>query len=222
MKDYKIRFKRSEVQSSNKKKKGGLFMRHKKKIIGIVVLSLLAVVGYIVYPFIQNNNDDVNGMMEVKFKNLQDLTVQESNYNGEYKIEDSKKILGWKLPMTTNVIRLKYKGRIKVAYTLEKPIKNDIKKTLTFDLGKPRITDNYIVEKKVYDEETTLLNKIEADQVNREDEAIKEEGKQLAIEEGLYEKADKQMKATIMKMYEDVDYKIIIKNSEGENNNEEL
>ena len=168
----------------------------------------------------QEQEIPAKGLVKARFKNLEDLTVQEFSYRSEHKIEDAHKVFGVELPTTKNVIRFKYEGKIKVAYDFEKPKVDDAKMTIAFKLEKPRITDNYLVKKTVYDEETTLTNKIESDQINRDDEMLKKEGLGIAIDNGLYEKADKQARKLIKKNYKGLGYKVLFEEVEGGKKNE--
>ena len=207
--NYKIKF--NKDSKTDTKKKGVFKMNNKKKLKGIIIVLSVVISVALLYSAFLKEDADAHDWVTTKFKNLKHLTVLESDYNGEHKIKDSKEIFGWDLPMTQNVIRFKYKGRIKVAYELEKPDVNSIKKTITFELGKPKITDNYIFEKEVFDEETTLLNRIESDQIDRDDKILMKDGEESSIQNGLYEKAEKQAKKIIRNEFEINDYKVVFK-----------
>ena len=95
-----------------------------------------------------------------------DLSTACYEYESLRTIEDTRKVMGWEIPGTTNTVRLKYCGVVKVGYDVAQ-IKVDVNEDtqiVLVTLPDPEIKDNYVqLEGLVCSGSNNLLNPIKVE-----------------------------------------------------------
>lgn len=134
-------------------------------------------------------------------KAIEEFSTYQSEYNVKKSAEETRYFLeSIKIPLTTNKIAIDCKGIIKVGYDLNtiKISIDDEKKVIYVILPEPKINDNYIVWDSVdFNEVNNILNPIEFGQYKTLFEEIEAEGEKLAVQDGILQKAEENLKKII-------------------------
>lgn len=132
-------------------------------------------------------------------------TSQFSTYTGEYTTSKSAEYTRYMfedmaIPGTTNRIELDCRGIVKVGYQVEDiaiAVDND-RRSITISLPQPTVLDNYIIWDSVrYKEANNILNPIDFEQYQVLIGEIEADGLALVEADGIYEKAEENMKTII-------------------------
>lgn len=133
---------------------------------------------------------------------VSDLTTYTYEYINETTESSTRvfPIFGWDILGTTNSVTIEYAGIINVGYNM-KNIKYELsptEKSIYVTLPEPEVLDNYIK----FDDlsctcDNNILNPIQTDAVMEYFEVIEAEELKKAEADGIYEKADEQLKSII-------------------------
>ncbi len=139
--------------------------------------------------------------IEVQLKKIGELDV----YSGEYTVSktasNTRSFLDdIAIPGTTNTIHIECSGIVKVGYDLDdiKPeVDNDSLK-IYISLPEPEVLSNYLIWDTVQsDEKNSVLNPIDFEQYQLLIDELEEEGLAKVENEGIYEKAEENVKSII-------------------------
>lgn len=134
-----------------------------------------------------------------------------STYSGEYTVTKSADFSRYvvdkiKIPGTTNKVELECKGIVKIGYDINKiVVKVDRDESAKTDSGKiyislpePTVNDNYIIWDDIKcSENNNIFNPIDFEQYRTLISEIEKDGLEKAKSEGVFEKADENIKAII-------------------------
>lgn len=139
--------------------------------------------------------------IQATLKAIEEFSTYQSDYNVKKTAEETRYFLeNIKIPLTTNKIAIDCKGIIKVGYDLnaiEISI-DDENKVIHVKLPEPKINDNYIVWDSVdFNEVNNILNPIEFAQYKTLFEEIEAEGEKIAVQDGIFPKAEANIKKII-------------------------
>lgn len=146
--------------------------------------------------------------VEVKLQNISELTSCEGRYTVTKSAEYSRHLVDKvQIPGTTNKINLKCNGVVKIGYDMAgivvKVNENDNANTKTtgtiyISLPEPRVVDNYVIWDDVEcSENNNILNPIDFDQYDVLIGEIKDLGLKQATDDGVFEKADENIRNVI-------------------------
>lgn len=171
-------------------------MKNKIIIILIVLVSILIFAGG--KNYILNDSKTI----EIGFENIGELVTQSVYCTEVNVIEASRELWGIEIPFTQSKYIYSYDVIIKAGYDFE-DIKWSVKdNVITVTLPEVKILSNEIVDGsfKVYHEQESIFRPISLAENNKAQENLKENAKQSAIDNGLYENATENAK-TILKSF---------------------
>ena len=147
--------------------------------------------------------------VETELRDIAELMTYEYYYAGTASITDSKQFLitGWDVPFTEHEIRMTYAGTIKVGYDLNQmsiDVDND-KKIITIALGNQIIENNLPEESVETIEKNNILNLIRSDEVTNRLAEIKTEEYNSAVDQGINDLAEKNVKEIIEEKLADIE-----------------
>ena len=125
-----------------------------------------------------------------------EFATAEYSYSGQAYIEKSRKILGWKVPLTEHSICISYEGTIKFGYAVDDMEVEVNGKTITITLPQVQVLDNYIVDYKAK-EDNNMFNPISSNEIPEKLTEIKDLELEKADEKGAYKLAAKNVKLII-------------------------
>jgi len=200
------------------KRRGGFEVQEKRKgpgtaafvimlIIAVLAIAAVVYLGLDKYRSIQEARAKEEAaaqvtvvMVEHKLEEIAELSTYTYMYSGYDEIKDAAQLFGWDVPLTTHEIKITYDGIIKAGYDFSKiGIRVDDKlKQIHIALPSELVVDNIINEENVRCEsKNNVFNPINADEVTKYLSGVKEEALKKAKEEGLYEKAEENVKQVI-------------------------
>lgn len=139
--------------------------------------------------------------IKIKLAEIGQLATYYEDYQVTKEVEHTRYFIDdWKIPMTTNIIHMECDGIVKVGYDIEKivPIVDCDSQKIFIPIPEAKVLDNYIKWDNVYCEETNnILNPIDFEQYKILIEEIEDLGLIKAEEEGIYEKAEDNLKKII-------------------------
>ncbi len=172
----------------------GFCLRHafnpKKIIVGaIILLSLLTVPPIIVARSTHMDSKTT----KLTFENIGELSTQTAYVTNVQVLQNSQRLFGWEgwdIPLTYNKFIFSYDSAIKAGINFEN-IKfdlNDKDKKILVTLPEVEIFSHEIFEDslKIYDETHNIFTPISLDELGAAREHMKEEGKNTAINNGLF------------------------------------
>jgi len=125
-----------------------------------------------------------------------EFATAEYSYSGQAFIEKSRKILGWKIPLTEHSINVSYEGTIKFGYAVD-DMKIEVNgKTIVITLPQVQVLDNYIVDYKAK-EDNNMFNPISSNEIPDKLSEVKKLELEKADEKGAYKLAAKNVKLII-------------------------
>ena len=125
-----------------------------------------------------------------------EFATAEYSYSGQAYIEKSRKILGWKIPLTEHSISVSYEGTIKFGYAVDDMEVEVNGKTIIITLPQVQVLDNYIVDYKAK-EDNNMFNPISSNEIPDKLAEVKELELEKADEKGAYKLAAKNVKLII-------------------------
>jgi len=140
---------------------------------------------------------------------ISELMTYEYTYTGTASISDYREtpLFGWNIPLTGHDIKMTYAGTIKIGYEL-KDMGIDVdnnRKVIRISLGQ-QIVDHNLPEESVETiEKNNLVNPIRSDEVTNRLAEIKDQEYAAAIEKGIVEKAEENVKAVIIEKLSDIE-----------------
>ncbi|MCT4508955.1 MAG: DUF4230 domain-containing protein [Tepidibacter sp.] len=140
------------------------------------------------------NKEKDSAIIFEKISQIRELSVNKYYYTNVISFKQNKKIKDLQIPFTQKSFLIKYDGVIKTGIDL-----NDVKiienknNNIKLKIKKVQILDHKIDEKNiyVYDEKTSLFNKLEIKDVFTEISKEKEKIEQKIIKEGFLEQTNK-------------------------------
>lgn len=181
-----------------------------KTLSGITVsIGTVLVIAFFVYIFRDRIHDffippneitQVSYSIESELHDIGEFVTQECTYSGVTEGKNTRKvpILGADIPFSTNKVKVRYAGVIKAGYQVDDISITvlDHMKQIYISLPDPIIVSNEISQVG-YEEENNILNPISGNAASVMLENVKLEEQKKAIEEGLYENAEKHAKEVI-------------------------
>ncbi|MEJ8554607.1 DUF4230 domain-containing protein [Tepidibacter sp. Z1-5] len=162
-------------------------------IFGIFILFTILMSGNILKLNKEKDSTTILG----KISQIQELSVNKYYYTNIVSFKQNKKIKDLEIPFTQKSFLIKYDGIIKTGIDLNnvKIIENK-NNNIKLKIKKAQILDHTIDEKNiyVYDEKTSLFNKLQIKDVFTEISKEKHKAEQKMIKEGFLEKSNKNTK----------------------------
>lgn len=183
---------------------------NKNKIL--LILTAIVILAIVIdTSFVKHNEKNSTFIIE-KVSKICELSTTTYRYSNIISFKENKKFQDIKIPFTQKSFLIKYEGIIKAGIDIKKIkiIKNN-KQSIRIRLNKSKITQHFIDEKKiyVYDEKTSLFNKLMIKDVLNEISNEKEQVEKNLIEEGFLEEANKNAKIFLESFLKDLGYKNI-------------
>lgn len=183
---------------------------NKNKIL--LILTAIVILAIVIdTSFVKHNEKNSTFIIE-KVSKICELSTTTYRYSNIISFKENKKFQDIKIPFTQKSFLIKYEGMIKAGIDIKKIkiIKNN-KQSISIRLNKSKITQHFIDEKKiyVYDEKTSLFNKLMIKDVLNEISNEKEQVEKNLIEEGFLEEANKNAKIFLESFLKDLGYKNI-------------
>ena len=206
-----------ERKNKNKSEQSKLkwFFKHWKfsliAILMVVFFSVLATVG--VYRYIDSQSATIG------LKDIGELSTQSAIVREVVDINESRKVLGVKVPMTNTRQLFSYEVEIKAGYDFRniEINRNNVSKKIIIKLPKPKITSREILEKteKVYYDKQSIFTPLK----RQEDKKIREKmintaektAKKSKLFENAEENAQKLIREFLSKDKANKDYEIVFK-----------
>lgn len=160
-----------------------------------------------------------NDTLVTEMDAISELMTYSQTYHGQCTILDSRQIPYTDIDIwgTEHRIDIMYSGTIKVGYDLQDLdlVVNNQKKEIYITLPKDPIVDNNLPQESVSCvQDNNIFNTIRADEVTVRLAEVKEEQMQNAINNGIYEMAEENMKKVIVDTMARLhsDYKVVFVN----------
>lgn len=186
----------------------------KKLFLGIVVVALMAGVffGTKMYyaPDTKSVTKSGDGIVSEEkehsakiisdgFKNMGELATQEYYFTQVEQFSDKKKLKGISIPFTSSSYTISYDGTIKAGIDFAAIEVEEEGDKIIVTIPKAKILSTELDDNsfKVYDEKSSVFNKIEVSDVNDSIANLKENATKKADEKGLLEKADNNARILI-------------------------
>jgi hypothetical protein len=177
------------------KGEGNLIDKNDKNKILMILFTI-----FILFTILMNKNilklnkEKDSAIIFEKISQIRELSVNKYYYTNVISFKQNKKIKDLQIPFTQKSFLIKYDGVIKTGIDL-----NDVKiienknNNIKLKIKKVQILDHKIDEKNiyVYDEKTSLFNKLEIKDVFTEISKEKEKIEQKIIKEGFLEQTNK-------------------------------
>ena len=186
----------------------------KKVFLGIVMVALMAAVFFGTKMYYAPDMETVTKsggeiVSEEKvhsakiisdgFKNMGELATQEYYFTQVEQFSDKKKLKGISIPFTSSSYTISYDGTIKAGIDFAAIEVEEDGDKIIITIPKAKILSTELDQSsfKVYDEKSSVFNKIEVSEVNDSIANLKENASQKADEKGLLEKADANARTLI-------------------------
>lgn len=172
------------------------FLQTNKKIFTIIGSIIIAAVFLWIGLKIGNTGPTTDGQTtKLRFENIGELATQ-SAYTTEVEVtDDDKKIFGISVPFTEAKQIYSYNVNVKAGYDFTKITYdvNDEKKEITITLPEVQTLSTELDTNsfKIYHEQTSAFTHIDLETQNKAISQMCERAEQSAIENGLYENAQK-------------------------------
>jgi len=172
----------------------------------------------------QGLNLSLPGENEIREVTIEDVKVkleqigELSTYQGSYKISYGKKetrelLEKFKIPGTTNNITMECSGVVKIGYNLDdiKVELGEADKNIYISIPEAKLNDNYVIWDTVnVSEKNNILNPINFSQYQELIAEIEQKGLDEAVNDGIYTKAEDNLKLLIQNFLGDFDgYEIV-------------
>ncbi len=138
--------------------------------------------------------------IEEKLELISELATSSFEYTNQKTISNTRQLLGFDIPGTTNTVELIYSGIIKVGYDVSQiACKADEEKLqLVFTLPEAQVLDNYIIlDTMQCNDRNNIFNPIGSDKIAQYFADIQAEELEAAEARGIYEDAEEQLKSII-------------------------
>lgn len=138
--------------------------------------------------------------IEEKLELISELATSSFEYTNQKTISNTRQLLGFDIPGTTNVVELIYSGVIKVGYDVSeiKCVANEETLQLIFTLPEAQVLDNYIIlDTMQCNDKNNIFNPIGSDKIAQYFADIQAEELKAAEARGIYEDAEEQLKSII-------------------------
>lgn len=138
--------------------------------------------------------------IEERLDAIGELSTYSFEYTNEKRIRDTREIFGTPIPGTTKEIDIIYSGVIKVGYEISEiycEVDNSNNK-IYISIPEIKVLDNYIkLDDLQCKERNNILNPIGTNEITMYFQEIKAEELLIAEGQGIYEKAERQLKTII-------------------------
>lgn len=141
-----------------------------------------------------------NVHIEEKLSQISELATMSFEYTNQKRINNTREVFGVEIFGTTNTLDIIYSGVIKVGYDIQKvAYEVDVERKIIFlTLPDAEVLDNYIILDNLQCvEKNNIFNPIGTEDVTRYFAEIQEEELAIAIGNGIFTKAENQMKSII-------------------------
>ena len=153
--------------------------------------------------------------IEEKLDLISELVTSSFEYTNQKTISNTRQLLGFDIPGTTNTVELIYSGIIKVGYDVsEIECRADEENLqLIFTLPEAQVLDNYIIlDTMQCNDRNNLFNPIGSDKIAQYFAEIQAEELKAAEARGIYDEAEKQLKSIITNYFAVFsDYEVVFK-----------
>lgn len=140
-------------------------IKHKNKLIFLIVLLSLAVSTTLIYSIINNVSNDkliTSTVISERLSKISELSTVKYNYSNVLALKDSKKFKDFSIPFTEKSFLVKYSGYIKAGVDFKDLGIIINKEKVTVTLKKAKVFDHVINNEDlfVYDEKSSVFNKL--------------------------------------------------------------
>lgn len=171
-------------------------IKHKSKTIFFIILLTLTI-SIIMISYIVNsigNEEVVNStIIAERLSKISELSTMKYNYSNIIALKDSKKFKDFPIPFTEKSFLIKYSGYINAGVELDNLIVAVNGKGVTITLKKSKILNHAINNRDllVYDEKSSLFNKLSMQDVINEINNEKRKIETNLLKSGFLDKANK-------------------------------
>ena len=138
--------------------------------------------------------------IEEKLDLISELATSSFEYTNQKTISNTRQLLGFDIPGTTNSVELIYSGIIKVGYDVSEIecLADEEDLQLIFTLPEARVLDNYIIlDTMQCNDRNNIFNPIGSDKIAQYFADIQAEELKAAEARGIYDEAEEQLKSII-------------------------
>lgn len=162
------------------------------------VLLLAIIIG------ISSSSYSSSRMVQFGLRDVGELTTQAGYFTNVQVIKDSKDLYGWTIPLTTSKYIFSYDGTVKAGIDFEQinVSTNEITKTITINMPEAEIFALEIKPEsmKIYDESQSIFTPLNLTDINQSLNALQEEVRLQALNNGILESASDNAKMLIQEM----------------------
>lgn len=153
--------------------------------------------------------------VEVALAQAADLTTYTGTYTVEVTTENAKRLLGLKVPFSTNAISLTCDGVVKVGFDIREvqvAVDNDAR-VIYLDLPETRVLDNYVIwDSVVCAEHHAFFNRIEFDQYQTLISEVEQLGLDQVKAAGIFRDAQASARSTLQGFLSGfADYQVVVR-----------
>ncbi|SHH53541.1 DUF4230 domain-containing protein [Tepidibacter thalassicus] len=185
---------------------------NKNKILTILFLVVVSFLILINFNDVFYNKQENSTVILEKISKMKELTTTKYYYSNIISFKEDKKIQNIKIPFTQKSFLIKYEGVVKAGIDInDVEILENKEKKIRIKLNNSKILEHNINEKNiyVYDEKTSLFNKLSMKDVFNEITKEKKNIEKKLVEDGFLEEADKNTKLLLESILRDLGYEKI-------------
>ena len=153
--------------------------------------------------------------IEEKLDLISELATSSFEYTNQKTISNTRQLLGFDIPGTTNSVELIYSGIIKVGYDVSEIecVADEDNLQLIFTLPEAQVLDNYIIlDTMQCNDRNNIFNPIGSDKIAQYFAEIQAEELEAAEAKGIYDEAEDQLKSIITNYFAVFsDYEVVFK-----------
>ncbi len=153
--------------------------------------------------------------IEEKLDLISELATSSFEYTNQKTISNTRQLLGFDIPGTTNSVELIYSGIIKVGYDVSEIecVADEDNLQLIFTLPEAQVLDNYIIlDTMQCNDRNNIFNPIGSDKIAQYFAEIQAEELEAAEAKGIYDEAEEQLKSIITNYFAVFsDYEVVFK-----------
>lgn len=153
--------------------------------------------------------------IEEKLDLISELATSSFEYTNQKTISNTRQLLGFDIPGTTNSVELIYSGIIKVGYDVSEIecVADEDNLQLIFTLPEAQVLDNYIIlDTMQCNDRNNIFNPIGSDKIAQYFAEIQAEELEAAEAKGIYDEAEDQLKSIITNFFAVFsDYEVVFK-----------